>query len=372
MLITKAYKIKLYPNKEQEQELLKIAGASRFVWNYYLAKRIKQYEKNKKSISYAKLSRDLTKLRRKTDWVKETNADILGASLRNLDRTYTRFFKKVNGFPNFKAKKDKRQSFIKKSDWRIIGNKVSITKNLVIRFRGTIDSKTPKKQIVVFREPSGKWYLTAFYKNEIKSRKRFAKPIGIDLGLKHLAITSEGKKYDAVPNLTFRLAILQRILSRKKNGSRRRERAKVAVTRMYERIANVRSDHTHKVSHAITSENHAAIVCEDLNVKGMMVNHKLANSIANANWNELVRQLEYKQKERGGKFIKVGRFFPSSKTCFNCEVVRDKLPLNIREWECSCGSKLDRDINAARNILKEGLRNSPAWRTQVRRNANVL
>lgn len=378
MKINRAYKIRLYPNKEQEQKMLKILGCCRFIYNYYLDKRIQHYAETKKSLSYAELARDLTKFRYTINWLSDTQAEPLQQSLRRLETSYKRFFTKVSKFPKFKSKKDTRQSFQKHADWKIIDNKLQIQKDLIIKFRGNMPKLTKLGTLVVSRHSSGKWFATTTAKIEVKTPETYTKPIGIDVGLETLMTLSTGQKYANIQpqkTLQARLTKAQRDLARKQKGSKRREKARQEVARVHEKIRNIRENHLHQITSKIVSKNHAIIAIENLNVKGMMKNRHLSRSLGDASFGELFRQLKYKQAWKGGKLIEVGRFFPSSKTCSFCEFVVETLPLSVRKWACEkCGTKHDRDINAAKNILAEALKHNERGETKrvsVRRESLV-
>lgn len=362
MPITKGYKVRLYPNREQEARLRHVAGACRWVYNYALESRMKAYVENKRTIPFRDLSRELTRVRGEIEWLSKIPSTPLQQSVRCLDMAYRRFFKKYSRFPNFKSKKDSRQSFRKTNDWSIRGNKISILKDLQIRFRGNFPVRR-EAMLTVYSDPSGKWYASTTAKIEVEQQPMNSEPIGIDMGLKSLAVTSEGRGCLILDKTSTKR--LQQSLSRKKRGSNRYQREKLKLARKHEQTRNRRMNHLHQISHEITSKNHAVIVMEDLAVKNMVQNHKLARSIQNASWGELVRQIQYKQEWRGGQFIKIDRFFPSSKTCSECNFVLDSLPLSVREWDCPrCQTHHDRDVNAAKMILKQGLRNSQASSVQ--------
>ncbi len=360
MEVHKAYKMRIYPNKEQEQKLLQTIGACRFIYNYYLNLQVNAYFQTGRNLPYAALATDLTKLRNSDQypWLKETQAQPLQQSLRVLDVAYNNFFRGRSQNPRFKSKKDNRQTFRKAKDWRFLSSKLQIQSDVIVRYRGR---ETPNgatcKTLTISRTATGKWYASIEVTERIEIPAEHIMSIGIDLGLTHLAITSDGKKYD---NLTLakkrakRLKYLQQSLARKQKDSNRREKAKLELARLHEKIANRRMNYLHQVSSAITSKNHALIAVEDLGVANMMKNRSLARSIGDVSWSELLRQIEYKQRWRGGQFVKIERFFPSSKTCSNCLFVNQDMPLSIREWDCpKCGMTHDRDINAAKNILKQ-------------------
>ncbi len=363
MQITKGYKVRLYPNKAQEQEMLKIIGACRYVYNYYLEKRKNHYLENKKILSFAEMSRDLTQLRKNTEWMRQIPIVSLQQSLRCLEAAYGKFFKKQSKFPKFKRKRESMQTFRKTIGWSVRGNKLGICQNIIVRFRGRFP-ETRDGMLTVSYDPTGKWYASTTAEVKVETPKEYTAPIGFDLGLKDLLISSNGDKYPILKEPSLRK--MKQSLSRKKKGSNRYERARLALARRHEQIKNRRINHLHQISHKIVSENQALIVMEDLAVKNMVKNHKLARSISNASWSELVRQIQYKQEWNGGEFIKIDRYFPSSKTCSNCDFIIESLPLSIREWTCpKCGTVLDRDQNAAVNILKQGLRNSQASSAQM-------
>lgn len=361
MTVRKTYKVRLYPNKTQEAELVRILGACRYVYNHFLDRKKKHYEETKKTISYMLLSRELTKLRHETDWMKGIQLTPLGQSLRRLEISYSRFFKNTSRFPRFKSKKDGKQSFQKSRDWRIREKKIQIQNNLIIRFRGGLDINAKLGTLTISKQ-GDKWYASMTALVDVKQPKRYTKPVGIDVGLTTLATLSNGKKFENIRSqekLQRKLTKAQRSLSKKQKGSKRREKARQVVGRVYGKIKNVRSNHIHQVSSAIVRRNPSLIAVEDLNVAGMMRNRRIARSFADASVSELLRQLKYKQAWRGGQFVEVNRFYPSSKTCSACEWIVETLPLSVRSWKCgNCGKNHNRDINAAKNILREALAHS--------------
>jgi putative transposase len=363
MIIEKGYKIRLYPNKTQEERLLQICGSVRFVWNYYLDKRKQEYLKNRKTWNYYDCAKDLTRMKKQEEymWLDNMPVHPLQQSLRDLETAYVKFFKTQAEFPKFKSKKDSKKSFRMPVGWKIRGNKIQLARDLTMKFRSTkIEGEL--KSITVSQDTDGEWYGSIISYQEINPVKKTGDPIGIDMGLTHLAVTSQGKEYENLKprkKLHNRLKQIQQSLSRKKGGSLSRKKAKLLVGKLHKKISNQRMNHLHQTSHSITSENQAVIVCEDLAIKNVMKNHRIADSFGDSGLAEFMKQLEYKQTWRGGEFKKIDRFFPSSKLCSNCKYIVDKLPLSIREWECpNCDIKHDRDINAAKNILAIGLSNS--------------
>ncbi len=357
MKIHRAYKVQLYPNKTQEQKLLQTLGACRFVYNYFLASRIGYYQETGKTLSYMQMSRDLTQVRNAM-WLGETQVEPLHQALRRLERTYQNFFRAKKGFPKFKSRKTSKQSFQKHKEWKLSGNKIRIQSDLVVKFRGNINHQAELGTLTVSLV-AGKWYASIIAKVDVKLPKRHTKPAGIDVGLKTLATLSNGKTFANIQPQKSNQKVLtraSRTLNRRQKGSNRYAKARLVLARTHERIGNIRRNHLHQVSSAITAKNHGLIAVEDLNVKGMVKNRKLARAISDAGWSELVRQIEYKQLWKGGEVVKIDCFFPSSRLCSACGFLLETLPLNVRKWKCGgCGVSHDRDINAAKNILKEAL-----------------
>lgn len=362
MKVKKSFKYRIYPTKEQEILLAKHFGAKRFVWNYFLDQRKKAYLENNKTLNYYDNAGSLTKLKKEDDytWIKEVNSQSVQASLRDLEVAYTRFFSKQGKFPRFKSKRD-RQSFRIPQSTVYENGKLQIPK-----FKQPIKVKEdrPISGEILFstisKSPSGKYYVSITCETEHTPHQKNKNSVGIDLGIKDLAVCSDGKIYPNIKNTkkySKQLSYEQKQLSKKQKGSNSRNRQRIKVAKVHERIGNSRINHIHQITTQIVRENQTICV-EDLSVLNMMKNHKLAKSISDCSWSEFLRQLKYKSEWNERNLIVIDKFFPSSKTCNKCKFVNQDLTLEDREWICpSCGSKLDRDKNASDNILEQGLSN---------------
>ena len=364
-MINKTYKFRLFPTKEQEVLLNQHFGHSRWVYNYFLNERKKQYQADKKSDNYYKQAATLTKLKKEeeTRWLKEVNSQTLQFALRSLDTAFLNFFRGNAQFPKFKSRKNKN-TFTIPQFGVIEEGKINIPKlkdGIKVKLHREVKGKIGKMNIT--KTPTGKYYVSIFTEQVIEELPKTNKQVGIDLGLKDFVITSDNKRFKNnryTKKYAKQLKKAQQHLSRKQKGSNGFEKQKLKVAKIHEKIASCRLDTLHKVSRQLVNQ-YDLISVEDLNVKGMIKNHKLSKHIADASWGNFVTLLQYKCNWYGKQLIKVNRFFPSSKCCSECGWINQDLNLSIREWTCnSCGVIHDRDENASRNILKEGLKNISA------------
>ena len=365
---TFGHKFRIYPNKTQENLISRTLGCVRFVFNHFLAVRRDEWKANHNSLTYVKTSKLLTDLKKRegTAWLSEVDSMALQETLRNLDRAYQNFFDKRSGYPRFKSKHSHSQSYRTRNQSnsiRIVESRIKLPKVGRVKIK---QSRTCVGRILnatVSRTASGKYFVSLCVEMEKESLlcPNGGKQIGIDVGLKAFCSDSNG---DTVENqyplkkLQRKLCREQRRLSRKLPKSMNRDKARVRVARVHERIANIRRDFLHKLSTRLARENQTVAV-EHLNVKGMLRNHRLAKSISDASWSEFFRQLTYKTELHGGELLKVDTFYPSSQTCSACgyqnPLTKD---LSVREWDCpECGAHHDRDVNAAKNILRKALEN---------------
>jgi putative transposase len=366
----KAFKYRIYPTKEQKIQLAKTFGSCRFVYNYYLNKRIELYKSTKESLNYNACSADLTKLKTELAWLKEIDKFALQNSLKDLDRAYQNFFREIKkgnteqGFPKFKSRHTHDYSY--KTTWtnnniEIRENQIKLPKLGLVKMALSQDIQGRIINCTISKTPSNKYFVsvccTDVVMDFLPENKNY---IGIDLGIKEFAITSKGEKFENPKHLSKleqKLKIEQRRLSSKKKGSQNWHKQRIKLNRVHEKIANQRTDFLQKLSTKLINENQ--VIClEDLQVKNMVKNHCLAKAISDVSWSEFKRQLDYKSKWYGRELIKINKWFPSSQLCSECgyqsKITKD---LSIREWICpNCGVIHDRDVNAAINIENEGLR----------------
>jgi putative transposase len=366
--VYRAFKYRFYPTPSQEVLLRKTLGCSRFVYNHFLALRIKEWTANRKTVSYNETSSILTQLKKEeeTKWLNEVSSVALQQSLQHLQEAYNNFFRGLKkkkkgekfGFPRFKKKSNRNSITLTKVGFTYKNGKIFIAKSktpLNIRWSRQLPSEDISS-ITISLTPSGKWFVSILIEDPNDYTLPLCdKVLGVDLGIETFATLSSGEKVK-MPDLKPHYAKLKKLQKRhsKKKGKSNKEKARVKVARQYEKISNIRQDFHHKLSTRIINENQV-IVLEDLNVSGMVRNRKLARAISQQGWSQFVTFLKYKGNLYGREVIQVDRFYPSSKTCSSCGTIQSSLPLNIREWTCpECGTTHDRDINAAKNLMALG------------------
>ena len=360
--INRSYKFRLYPSKEQADLLARHFGCARFVYNYFLNQRIEQYSLTGKIDNFYAQCKSLTALKRQeeTAWLKEVNAQTLQFSILSLDVAYTNFFKKRAKFPKFKSKHSKN-SFTVPQYAHIADNKLSVPKfREGIRCRVHREIKGKIEKVTISKTPSGKYFVSVLTEEEYETPpEKTDKSVGLDIGLKDFIVTSEGEVFKNnryTRKYKHNLSKAQRHLSRKKKGSRGYENQRLKVAKIHEKISNSRTDYLNKCSISLV-RRYDTICIEDLNVKGMIRNHRLSKSISDVSWGNFITMLTYKADWNGKSVVKINRYFPSSQTCSVCGYVNKQTKdLSIREWECpSCHTYHNRDVNAAINILHLGL-----------------
>ncbi len=374
-MLHKVVQVRLYPSLEQQTQLAQTFGCARWWWNYALNKSIETYKETGFGLGRAALNAFLPALKKneQTMWLSDCYSQVLQATTLNLTTAYKNFFEKRAGFPKFKSKHGK-QSVQYPQNVKIIDGNVKLPGNIGIikaKIHRPLEGKV--KTVTVSKTSSGKYLASILTElegeNPIISE---GKIYGIDLGLKHFAVVTDGEKvskYDNPKHLAKHEKNLKRKhkkLARKQKGSKSRNRYRKVVAKVYERVSNSRQDFLHKLSYKLVSDSQAVIV-ENLNVRGMVTledsltlryrNHKLAKSISDVGWGTFTNFLAYKLERRGGKFVEIDRWFPSSKLCQKCLYQIGEMPLDVREWTCPhCNTHHDRDANAAQNIRAEGIR----------------
>ena len=364
----KAYKFRIYQNKIQTEQIQKTFGCCRFVYNQCLDRKITVYKDTKESMSKFDCNTYVNqKLKKEYEWLKEVDKFALTNSIYNLDNAYQNFFRRIKqgdnkaGFPHFKSKKDNRKSYkttYTNNNIQVLEKQIKLPKLGLVKCKVSKQIEGRIINATISQNPSGKYFVSVCCTEvNIPQYSPTGAVVGIDLGIKEFAITSDGVH---IENNKFlkksekKLAKLQKELSRKTIGSNNRNKARIKVARCHEKIVNQRKDFLNKLSTQLIKD-YDIICLETLKVKNMVKNHKLAKAISDVSWSEFVRQLQYKADWYGKCVYKINRFFASSKTCSECGYQIDNLDLSIREWTChECETIHDRDINAAQNILKRG------------------
>jgi len=363
MKIIRAYKTELDPNNKQRTAFMRHAGAARFVYNWALNDRKERYKRGEKTNMYEQKKRFNALKHKEFPWLRQVAYKTVDEAFRNLDTAYINFFRRVKngaeekGFPKFKSRKNGIGSFTLRGCIHISHGAVKLPRIGWVRLKehGYIPTDSIKILSANISERAGRWYVSIQCEQDIPDVVATGPVIGVDLGLKSLAVCSNGKVFENPKALQYyekKLKRLQRQLSRRQRGGKNYAKTKQSIAKLHARIANIRRDATHKATHYLTAiTKPSVVVLEDLNVSGMQKNHNLAKAISNANWAEFRRQIEYKAQWYGVDLVIADRFYPSSKTCSECGSIKPLLKLSERKFVCeNCGVVIDRDLNAAFNL----------------------
>lgn len=362
-VVKRGYRYRFYPSEQQERELLSTFGCVRFVYNKALEARTKAWYSEQRRVTYAQTSTMLTEWKREPDlaFLSEVSCVPLQQCLRHLQGAFTNFFEKRARYPKFKSRRRARASAeYTRSAFRWREGQLTLAKMtdpLDIRWSRPLPDDAEPSTVTVSRDPAGRWHVSILVETTVHDGPPVAAVVGVDMGITSLASLSTGEKISNPRHERIdrkRLALAQRRLSRKQCGSANREKARRKVARVHTRIADRRRDYLHKLTTRLVRENQAVVI-EDLAVRNMISNHRLARAISGAGWRTLRDMLEYKCQWYGRDLVVVDRWLPSSKMCSTCGALRDCLPINVRTWTCPCTAVHDRDVNAARNIRAAGL-----------------
>src|SRR6266496_4816769 len=359
----RAYKYRFYPTDEQKHVLARTFGCARFVYNWALRQKTDAFYQENKRLYYKDLSEALTCLKQQEEycWLSEVSSVPLQQALRHLDKAFLNFFEGRAKYPTFKKKRHRQSATYTSNAFKCDGTSLTLAKMtapLDIRWSRSLPNGATPSSVTVSKDCADRYFVSFLVEEDIKQLEPASATVGADLGLKAFVILSTG---ETIGNPKFfhkdekKLAKAQRRHAKKQKGSKNRAKARAKVARIHARIADRRRDFLHQLSTRLICENQTICV-ETLAVKNMIKNHSLAKAISDVGWSEFISQLEYKAVWYGRNLVKIDKWYPSSKRCFNCGHILDSLSLDIRQWTCpECGVVHDRDINAAHNVLAAGL-----------------
>nr|WP_084962335.1 RNA-guided endonuclease TnpB family protein [Thermoactinospora rubra] len=362
-IVKRAYKYRFHPTPEQAEELARTFGCARLVYNKALEERTRAYTLEGRRVSYVESSAALTEWKRGDElaFLNDVSSVPLQQALRHLQAAFSNFFAKRAKYPTFKSRKKSRASAeYTRSAFKWRNGTLTLAKTdapLDIVWSRPLPEGAEPSTVTVSRDSAGRWFVSILVEEQIAPLDPVDTAVGVDAGITALATLSTGEKIVNPRHERAdrrKLAKAQRALARKEKGSSNRAKARLKVARIHARIADRRTDFLHKLTTRLVRENQTVVI-EDLTVRTMMKNHSLARAISDASWRQMRTMLEYKAAWYGRELLAVDRWFPSSKLCSACGALQEKMPLNVREWECACGAVHDRDVNAAKNILAAGL-----------------
>lgn len=355
----RGFKYRFCPTPEQELSLARTFGSVRYVYNWALHLRSQAWHEKRQRINYVATSCELSKLKRQpeTAWLNDVSSVPTQQCLRHLQSAFVNFWKKRTNYPTFKKKHGLQSAEFTRSAFKWQNGELTVAKIGKLKIRWSKFFSGEPSTVTISRSPSGRYLVVLRVDEPLPKLRKTEQAVGIDLGLSAFATTSLGSKSHAPRPLRRKRSQLkraQKALSRKRKGSKNRAKARLRLAKIHQTISDIRNDFLHKLSTRLVRENQT-IVTEDLNVRGMLANHRLAQSIGDSGWGEFFRQLEYKCEWYGRKMVKIDRFYPSSKRCSRCGHIADSMPLHVRSWACEkCGTEHDRDLNAAINLLAAG------------------
>ncbi|MEU4830211.1 RNA-guided endonuclease TnpB family protein [Streptosporangium sp. NPDC023615] len=362
-IVKRAFKFRFHPTNEQAAQLSRTFGCARLVYNKALQHRSRAYTIEGRKVSYVESSATLTQWKKTEDlaFLNEVSSVPLQQALRHLQAAFANFFAKRAKYPTFKSRKKSRASAeYTRSAFIYRGGQITLAKMdgpLNVVWSRPLPEGADPSTVTVSKDAAGRWFVSILCEDRISPLPATANVVGVDAGITALATLSTGEKIVNPKHERAdrrKLARAQRRLARTEKGSANRQKAKLKVARVHARIADRRRDHLHKVTTRLVRENQTVVI-EDLTVRNLVKNRKLARAVSDTSWRQMRTMLEYKAQWYGRELLVVDRWFPSSKLCSACGTIQRSMPLNVREWVCACGASHDRDVNAAKNILAAGL-----------------